>query len=74
MSWPIGLALILLAPAGRVAADDTVWELEPLETLAKDGKVAAYRHSGYWQNMDTLRDRMVLEGIWESGEAKWKVW
>jgi len=57
-----------------IEGDDTVWELEPLETLVREGQVAAYRHSGYWQNMDTLRDRNVLEAAWQSGEAPWKVW
>jgi glucose-1-phosphate cytidylyltransferase len=57
-----------------IAADDTVWEREPLETLAAEGRLAAYRHRGFWQNMDTLRDRTVLEGFWQRGEAKWKIW
>jgi glucose-1-phosphate cytidylyltransferase len=57
-----------------IEGDDTVWEREPLETLALEGRLAAYRHNGFWQNMDTLRDRNVLEGFWESGEAKWKIW
>ncbi len=54
--------------------DDTTWEREPIERLASEGQLAAYRHHGYWQNMDTLRDRMVLEGIWEKGNAPWKIW
>jgi glucose-1-phosphate cytidylyltransferase len=57
-----------------IDGDDTVWEREPLETLANEGRLAAYRHRGFWQNMDTLRDKMVLETFWESGEAKWKIW
>jgi glucose-1-phosphate cytidylyltransferase len=57
-----------------IAGDDTVWEHEPLETLTREGQLAAYRHAGYWQNMDTLRDRNVLEGLWQSGEAPWKMW
>ena len=57
-----------------IEGDDTVWEHEPLETLASEGRLAAYRHRGFWQNMDTLRDRAVLENYWESGEAKWKMW
>ncbi len=48
-----------------IEGDDTVWELEPLETLVREGQVAAYQHSGYWQNMDTLRDRNALEGLWQ---------
>ena len=57
-----------------IDGDDTVWEREPLERLAGEGRLAAYRHPGFWQNMDTLRDRMVLENFWETGEAKWKIW
>ncbi len=47
---------------------------EPLERLAREGKLAAYRHEDYWQNMDSLRDKMVLEEQWASGDAPWKVW
>jgi glucose-1-phosphate cytidylyltransferase len=57
-----------------IEGDATVWEQEPLERLARDGKLAAYRHEGYWQNMDSLRDKMVLEEQWASGDAPWKVW
>ncbi len=57
-----------------IDGDDTVWEREPLEQMALEGRLAAYRHGGFWQNMDTLRDRMVLENFWESGNAKWKLW
>jgi glucose-1-phosphate cytidylyltransferase len=57
-----------------VDGDHTVWEREPLERLAADGQLAAYRHYGYWQNMDSLRDRIVLEEQWASGQPGWKVW
>jgi glucose-1-phosphate cytidylyltransferase len=57
-----------------IEGDQTVWEREPLERLARDGKLAAYRHDDYWQNMDSLRDKMVLEEQWASGKAPWKVW
>ncbi len=50
------------------------WENEPMERLASEGKLAAYKHSGFWQPMDTLRDKKVLETLWESGKAPWKVW
>lgn len=53
--------------------DLTVWEREPLVRLAQKGKLAAYRHSGIWQPMDTLRDKMYLENMWEEG-APWKIW
>lgn len=51
--------------------DATVWERAPLERLARDGQLGAYRHDGFWQPMDTLRDRMVLENMWTSGKAPW---
>jgi glucose-1-phosphate cytidylyltransferase len=57
-----------------IDGDDTVWEREPLERLAAAGRLAAYRHSGFWQPMDTLRDKMVLEQAWASGSAPWRVW
>jgi glucose-1-phosphate cytidylyltransferase len=54
--------------------EETVWEREPMERLARDDQLAAYRHAGFWHPMDTLRDRMVLEERWGSGDAPWKVW
>lgn len=54
--------------------DSTIWEREPLETLARDNKVFAFKHFGFWKPMDMLRDKMQLEALWESGEAPWKVW
>jgi glucose-1-phosphate cytidylyltransferase len=58
----------------RIAGDETVWEREPLEGLAQAGELAAFRHGGFWHPMDTLRDRMHLEALWESGRAPWKTW
>lgn len=57
-----------------VAGDATVLEKEPLENLAKDGQLVAYKHSGFWQPMDTLRDKNYLEELWKSGKAPWRVW
>jgi len=54
--------------------DQTIWEREPLERLAKEGHLAAYPHHGFWQPMDTLRDKVHLEDLWRSGKAPWKVW
>lgn len=54
--------------------DSTVWEKEPMGELAREGMLAAYRHYGYWQNMDTLRDKMVLEELWQAGNPPWKIW
>lgn len=54
--------------------DSCVWEAEPLETLAREGNLNAYKHLGFWQPMDTLRDKNYLESLWQSGDAPWKVW
>lgn len=54
--------------------NDTVWEKEPLENLAKDGELFAYKHKGFWKPMDTLRDNKQLNEMWENDEAKWKIW
>lgn len=53
---------------------DTAWEREPLELLTEKGQLAAWRHEGFWQPMDTLRDRELLQGLWDEGRAPWKVW
>lgn len=57
-----------------IQGDQTLWEHEPLEMLAKDGKLAVYKHMGFWLPMDTLRDRNHLEELWDSGKAPWKIW
>jgi glucose-1-phosphate cytidylyltransferase len=57
-----------------IEGDSTVWEKGPMEKLASSGKLAAYRHHGFWQSMDTLRDKHVLEDLWQNGDAPWKVW
>lgn len=54
--------------------DTTIWERAPLETLANQGELAAYQHTGFWQPMDTLRDKTLLEELWASGQAPWKSW
>ena len=54
--------------------DATTWERKPLETLAAEGRLNAFRHSGFWHCMDTLRDKTELEKIWQSGKAPWKSW
>jgi glucose-1-phosphate cytidylyltransferase len=54
--------------------DTTVWEQEPLKTLARDGELSAFKHAGFWQPMDTLRDKMYLEDLWNSNNPPWKVW
>jgi len=57
-----------------IAGDETQWEKEPLEQLAKDGELMAYLHEGFWQCMDTLREKQLLQGMWDGGDAPWKVW
>ncbi|WP_428937686.1 glucose-1-phosphate cytidylyltransferase [Fontivita pretiosa] len=57
-----------------IEGDQTAWEREPMERLARDGQLMAYRHTGFWQCMDTLRDKRLLESLWESGQAPWKIW
>lgn len=58
----------------RIRGDDEVWERHPLESLARDGELMAYRHDGFWQPMDTLREKQMLESMWEQGHAPWKCW
>ena len=57
-----------------IAGDSSIWEREPMEALARDGQLSAFVHSGFWQPMDTLRDKMKLEDLWQSGAAPWKQW
>ena len=58
----------------RIAGDSTSWEGEPLAGLAADGQLMAYAHSGFWQPMDTLREKNLLEDLWQTGSAPWKTW
>jgi glucose-1-phosphate cytidylyltransferase len=58
----------------QISNDTTTWEREPLESLAKEGELMAYLHKGFWQPMDTLRDKVYLEKLWQLGEAPWKLW
>jgi glucose-1-phosphate cytidylyltransferase len=57
-----------------IAGDATAWEHSPMERLMGEGQLMAYRHEGYWQPMDTLREKNLLEALWQSGRAPWKVW
>lgn len=59
---------------GYLGGDDTVWEQQPLQRLAEDGELMAFEHQGFWQPMDTLRDKHLLEELWASGNAPWKKW
>ncbi len=58
----------------RIDGPQTVWEQEPLRGLAADGQLASFKHTGFWQPMDTLRDKRTLEALWRRGEAPWKLW
>ena len=57
-----------------IEADQTVWEQYPLMKLAEDGELMAYKHEGFWQPMDTLRDKVHLEELWTENSAPWKTW
>jgi len=57
-----------------IDGDETVWEREPLEALARAGELKSYKHDGFWQPMDTLRDKNYLEELWQSSKAPWKTW
>jgi glucose-1-phosphate cytidylyltransferase len=57
-----------------IADDTTIWEYSPLENLANSNQLKAYEHTGFWQPMDTLRDKNLLEDLWQTGKAPWKVW
>ena len=57
-----------------ISGDDCVWEESPLQTLAKQRELFSYAHNGFWQPMDTLRDKLYLESLWQSGAAPWKIW
>jgi glucose-1-phosphate cytidylyltransferase len=57
-----------------IAGDNTYWERDPLEKLAEEQQLMAFQHAGFWQPMDTLREKRILEDLWQSGQAPWKVW
>lgn len=72
----INAGFFVLQPSviDRIEGDHTVWEREPLEGLAADKQLRAFKHDGFWHPMDTLRDKNHLEGLWQSGKAPWKTW
>ena len=74
-SWINGGFFVLEPSVFDLIDDDQcTWEQQPLQTLAANGQLSAYHHQGFWQPMDTLRDKNLLEGLWQSGEAPWKLW
>ena len=74
-SWING-GYFVLSPKviDRIEQDSTIWEQEPLKGLAQDGELVAYKHDGFWQPMDTLREKNLLNELWDSDQAPWKVW
>jgi glucose-1-phosphate cytidylyltransferase len=69
-----GFFVLEPAVADYIEGDESVWERAPMERLAAEGQLAAYRHFGFWQCMDTVRDKLLLNKLWDAGEAPWKVW
>ncbi len=69
-------AFFVLEPGvfNYISGDQTMWEREPLEALARDNQLMAYKHDSFWQCMDTLREKRILEDLWNDGSAPWKVW
>jgi len=73
--WTNGGFFVLSPELGDYLRDDaTVWEQEPMQALAREGQLASYRHEGFWQAMDTMRDRNHLEELWSTGQAPWRMW
>lgn len=74
-SWING-GFFVLEPSvfDEIAGDSTIWERQPLESLAAQSQLGIYRHHGFWRPMDTLRDKLELESLWDSGKAPWKSW
>jgi glucose-1-phosphate cytidylyltransferase len=74
-SWING-GFFVLSPKviDYIDGDNTVWEREPVERMTQEGQMHAFKHPGFWQPMDTMRDKEYLEGLWASGKAPWKVW
>jgi glucose-1-phosphate cytidylyltransferase len=75
LSW-VSAGFFILEPKvfDYIGDDDTFFEKEPLENLSRDRELVAYKHSGFWQPMDTLRDKNLLETLWQSGKAPWNIW
>jgi glucose-1-phosphate cytidylyltransferase len=69
-----GFFVVNRAALAYIDGDTAIWEREPLERLAEAGELRAFFHDGFWQPMDTLRERSILEELWSSGDAPWKVW
>ena len=70
----VGFFVLNPAVIDYISGDHIMWEREPLQALASQGQLTTYKHHGFWQPMDTLRDRQTLEQLWANGSAPWKVW
>ena len=70
------MVFFVLSPSviDRIDSDESSWEGKPLTGLAAEGELGAFKHSGFWQPMDTLREKNLLEELWSSGKAPWKIW
>jgi glucose-1-phosphate cytidylyltransferase len=74
-AWINGGFFVLSPQVGDyLDGDDTIWEREPLQRLAADGELSSFKHTGFWQPMDTLREKNHLEQLWADGDARWKIW
>ena len=74
-AWINGGFFVLGPDVGRyIDGDATIWEQEPMRGLAADGQLSSYVYEGFWMAMDTLRERNVMNELWESGRAPWKTW
>jgi glucose-1-phosphate cytidylyltransferase len=69
-----GFFVFELEVFGYLSGDQSILEREPLERLASDGQLVAFRHEGFWHPMDTIRDMQLLESLWAGGRAPWKIW
>ena len=73
--WVSGGFFVLSPKVGAYLKDDTtIWERAPIEAISREGNVAAYKHHGFWQAIDTSYDKAVLEELWKNGSAPWKIW
>ena len=72
--WINGGFFVIEPEALNYIKDDVMWEHDPMEKLAQDGNLYAYKHEGFWQCMDTTRDLKYLEDVWQTGKAPWKTW
>jgi glucose-1-phosphate cytidylyltransferase len=73
--WINGAFFVIEPPVfDFIEGDETQWEKEPMERLAREGQLMAYRHDDFWQCMDTLRDKVLLDSLWQKGSAPWKTW